>query len=351
MSHLPPLFEEESHMPLIARTVTLAARPHGAPKPSDFRLVEVPLADPGLGEVALQMLWLSLDPYMRGRMSAAASYAASTELGNPPPSEGVARVIASRDPGFAPGEVVVHDFWRDHAVRPATALRKLDPAVDPVQTALGVMGMPGLTAYVGLKHIGRPKPGETVVVAAASGAVGALVGQIARLGGARVVGLAGGPDKCAYVRNELGFDACIDRNAPDMAAQLANACPKGIDVYFELVGGAVWHAVMPLLNPFARVPVCGTIASYNATEAPQGPDQMPGLMRMVLTKSLTLRGFIVGEFAADAPEFRARMAEWLAKGEVKYREDVTDGLENMVGTFISMLQGGNFGKTLIHLAD
>jgi hypothetical protein len=230
-------------------------------------------------------------------------------------------------------------------------LRKLDPALAPVQTALGVMGMPGLTAYAGLRHIGKPRAGETVVVAAAAGAVGALVGQIAKLGGARVVGVAGGAEKCGYVARDLGFDACIDRHDPQMAGQLAAACPNGIDVYFELVGGAVWSAVLPLLNPFARVPVCGTIADYNDLGPPLGPDQSPALMRSVLTKSLTLRGFIVSEFAVDAPEFRDQMGQWLAAGEVRYREDVRAGLDQMIPAFVAMLAGRNFGKTLIHLAD
>ena len=338
-------------MTVTARTIQLAARPDGLPKPSDFRLVAHDLPEPGPGEVLLQTLWLSLDPYMRGRMSVGPSYAAATELGQPLPCEVVARVLHAQDAGFQAGDiVVVHDFWRDHAIRPASALRKLNPVLAPVQTALGVMGMPGLTAYAGLKHIGKPKPGETVVVGAASGAVGALVGQIARLGGARVVGLAGGAQKCGHVTGELGFDACIDRHAPDMAAQLAAACPNGVDVYFELTGGDVFDAVLPLLNGFARVPVCGTIATYNATSLPPGPDRTALLLRNILTKSLTFRGFIVSEFAADAAEFHARMAAWLAAGQVRYREDVTEGFDKMPQTFIAMLQGGNFGKTLIKAA-
>ncbi len=339
-------------MTLTARTITLAARPHGLPKPGDFRLVEAPLPDPGPGEVVLQMLWLSLDPYMRGRMSEGRSYAPPTELGQPLPSEAIARVLASNDPGLKPGDLVrVYDAWRDHAVKRAAECRKIDPAAAPPQAWLGVMGMPGLTAYAGLKHIGKPKAGETLVVGAASGAVGALVGQIARLGGLRVVGVAGGPAKCAFVRDTLGFDACLDRKAPDLARQMEEACPSGVDVYFELTGGAVFDAVLPLLNPFARVPVCGTIASYSATELPPGPDRTPLLMRAILTRSLTFRGFIVSEFGADAPEFEAQMAGWLASGAVRYREDVTEGLENMVAAFIAMLQGGNFGKTLVRVAD
>ena len=339
-------------MTVTARTIVLAARPDGKPQPADFRMESASLPDPGPGEVLLQVLWLSLDPYMRGRMSPGPSYAAATELGQPLPSEAVARVLVSRDAGFAPGDIVaVHDHWRDHMIRKAAALRKLDPAQAAVQTALGVMGMPGLTAYAGLKHIGKPGAGETVVVGAASGAVGALVGQIARIGGARVVGLAGGPAKCAHVTADLGFDACIDRTAPDMAAQLAATCPKGIDVYFELTGGAIFDAVLPLLNPFARVPVCGTIATYNATALPPGPDRTPALLRAILTRSLTFRGFIVSEFGQDAPEFHTKMAAWLTAGQIRYREDVTPGLDRMVDTFIGMLDGRNFGKTLIHLAD
>ncbi len=339
-------------MSVTARTLVLAARPKGTPAPADFRMQTATLPGPGPGEVLLQTLWLSLDPYMRGRMSEGPSYAAATELGHPLPSEAVARVLQSQDTGFAPGDiVVVHDHWRDHMIRKARDLRKLDPGLAPVQTALGVMGMPGMTAYTGLKHIGKPKTGETVVVGAASGAVGALVGQIARLGGARAVGLAGGADKCAYVTDTLGFDACIDRNAPDLAAQLAAACPDGIDVYFELTGGAIFDAVLPLLNPFARVPVCGTIATYNATSLPAGPDRTPHLLRSILTRSLTFRGFIVSEFWGDAPEFHDRMAAWLTAGDIHYREDVTKGLDQMPATFIGMLQGRNFGKTLIHVAD
>jgi NADPH-dependent curcumin reductase CurA len=339
-------------MTVTARTIVLAARPDGRPKPSDFRMESAGLRDPGPGEVLLQVMWLTLDPYMRGRMSEGPSYAAATELGQSLPTEGVARVLVSQDAGFEVGDVVaVHDLWRDHMIRKGSELRKLDPQAAPVQMALGVMGMPGMTAFTGLKHIGRPKAGETVVVGAASGAVGALVGQIARIGGARAVGLAGGAEKCAYVVNELGFDACIDRNAPDMAAQLAAACPKGVDVYFELTGGAIFDAVLPLLNQFARVPVCGTIATYNATSLPDGPDRTPLLLRSILTRSLTFRGFIVTEFWGDAQEFYGQMVGWLAEGRVKYREDVTDGLDRMVETFIGMLEGRNFGKTLIRVAE
>lgn len=338
-------------MTLSARTWVLAARPHGLPRPQDFRLESRPLPDPGPGEVALQMLWLSLDPYMRGRMSEGRSYAPATALGEALPCEAVARVIASREPSLAVGDLVrVYDCWRDHAVRPGAECRRIAAGDVPPQAWLGVMGMPGLTAWAGLRHIGKPQSGETLVVGAASGAVGSLVGQIARLRGARVVGVAGGAEKCAWVTGALGFDACLDRHAPDLAERMAAACPAGVDVYFELTGGAVFDAVLPLLNPFARVPVCGTIATYSATDLPQGPDRVPHLMRSVLTRSLTLRGFIVSEFASDEPAFEAEMAGWLARGAIRHREDVTDGFDAMVDAFIGMLQGRNFGKTLVRVA-
>lgn len=337
-------------MPRISRTIQLVVRPQGLPKTSDFRLAEVPLPDPGPGEVLLQMLWLSLDPYMRGRMNEDRSYAAPTALGEPLPCEGIARVLVSNDASLAAGDqVLVHDFWRDHAVRKAADCRKLDPSQGPVQTALGVRGMPGLTAYTGLKHIGRPKAGETVVLGAATGAVGSVVGQIARLQGARVVGVAGGAEKCRYAVEELGFDACLDRHAQGLDARLAEACPTGIDVYFELTGGDVLTAVLPLLNPFARIPVCGTIASTNAAAVPTGPDRLPGFMRLILTRHLVVQGFIVDDFSADTAEFDAAMARWLAEGAIRYREDTSHGLDSMVAAFIGMLQGRNFGKTLVRL--
>jgi NADPH-dependent curcumin reductase CurA len=337
-------------MPQTARIIQLVQRPVGPPRPEDFRIAELPLPDPGPGQVLLKMEWLSLDPYMRGRMSDARSYAAPTALGDPPPTEAVARVLLYRDPSLAEGDVVlVYDAWRDHAVVNAATCRRLDPAQAPVQAWLGILEMPGLTAWAGLRHIGRPQPGETLVVGAATGAVGSVVGQIARLQGLRVVGVAGGAEKCRYATQTLGFDACVDRHAPNLAQRMAEACPKGVDIYFELTGGEVLAAVLPLLNPFARVPVCGTIASYNATTPPEGPDRLPALMRLILTRSLTVRGFIVSEFEADRPAFEAEMAAWLASGQILQKEDVSVGLVSMVPAFIGMLEGRNFGKTLVRL--
>lgn len=331
--------------------IVLASRPEGRPVPSNFRLEQVPIPAPTDGEVLLKILYLSLDPYMRGRMSAAKSYSASVEIGQVMEGGTVAEVVDSRHPGFRPGDVVLsHSGWQSHALAKGDQLRRLDPAAAPLTTALGVLGMPGFTAYAGLRTIGQPKPGETVVVAAASGPVGSAVGQIARIKGARAVGIAGGAEKCAYVRDVFGFDAVVDHRAPDFAAQLAVACPGGIDVYFENVGGKVWDAVFPLLNTFARIPVCGLIAQYNSRGDFEGPDRLPVLMRQILTKSLTIRGFIQREFVAEQrPAFEREMAAWIATGAVKYKEDIVEGLANAPEAFIELLDGGNFGKLIVKL--
>ena len=307
---------------------------------------------PSDGEVLLKILYLSLDPYMRGRMSAAKSYAAPTEIGAVMEGGTVAEVLESRHPGFAAGDLVLsHSGWQSHALAKGEQLRKLDPAAAPVTTALGVLGMPGFTAYAGLLTIGQPKPGETVVVAAASGAVGSVVGQIARIKGARAVGIAGGADKCAFVREELGFDAAIDHHAPDFAQRLADACPDGVDVYFENVGGKVWDGVFPLLNTFARIPVCGLIAQYNAVGVPEGPDRLPGLMRQVLSKSLLIRGFIQREFVDQRPAFYRDMTGWIREGRVRYREDIVEGgLAAVPEAFIGLLEGRNFGKLVVKIS-
>ncbi len=331
------------------RRIVLARRPHGPPADEDFRLETVPVPEPGTGDVLVRTIWLSLDPYMRGRMNDVPSYVPPVGLGEVMVGGTVGEVVASNAPGLAVGDLVEgRTGWQDFAVADPKALRKLDPMGPPPSTALGVLGMPGMTAWCGLGNIGLPKPGETVVVAAASGAVGSMVGQIAKLRGARAVGIAGGAAKCDHVRR-LGFDDCIDHRAPDMAAQLAAACPKGIDVYFENVGGAVFDAVLPQLNPFARVPVCGLIANYNLTEPVPGPDRSVALMRAVLTKRLLVRGFIVFDFASQQHAFLQEAGPWLAEGKIKHREDVTEGLENAPRAFIGMLRGANFGKTLVRV--
>ena len=313
--------------------------------------MQTPIPSPGEGQVLLKIRYLSLDPYMRGRMSAAKSYAASVEIGQVMEGGTVAEVLESRHPDYAAGDMVLsYSGWQAHALSDGTDLRKLDPQQAPVTTALGVLGMPGFTAYAGLLTLGQPKPGETVVVAAASGPVGATVGQIARIKGARAVGIAGGPDKCALVRDAFGFDVALDHRSPTFAEELQAACPDGIDVYFENVGGKVWDAVFPLLNTFARIPVCGLVAQYNSTGPFDGPDRLPILMRDVLTKSLTIRGFIQREFHAQRPAFYREMAQWIAEGRVKYQEDIVDGLESAPEAFIGMLEGRNFGKLIVQVS-
>jgi NADPH-dependent curcumin reductase CurA len=335
-----------------ARRIVLASRPVGEPKPADFRLEEYPVPQPGPGEVLLRTKWLSLDPYMRGRMSDAPSYAKPVGIGEAMEGGTVSEVVASNNDRFARGDIVLgHSGWQTHALSNGAGLRKLDPKRAPISTALGVLGMPGMTAYSGLLEIGKPQPGETVVVAAASGAVGSVVGQIAKIKGARAVGIAGGPDKCRYVKDALGFDDCVDHNAPDFGERLKVACPKGIDVYFENVGGAVFDAVLALLNPFARVPVCGLIAQYNATELPPGPNRLPLLMRNVLTKRLLIRGFIVTDFAARFEDFLRDVSQWVKEGRIKYREDIVEGLDNAPATLIGLLKGKNFGKQLVRVAE
>jgi NADPH-dependent curcumin reductase CurA len=342
-------------MPQLAnvnRRIVLASRPKGAPTPQDFRLEQTDVPTPGEGEVLLRTLYLSLDPYMRGRMSEAPSYAPPTAIDDVMVGGTVCRVVASRHPKFAEGDLVLGaSGWQDYALSNGRDLMPLGKTDHP-SLALSALGMPGFTAYHGLLNIGEPKPGETVVVAAASGAVGAVVGQIARIKGARVVGVAGGADKCRYVLDELGFDACIDRNDPQFAQQLAEACKDGIDVYFENVGGAVLDAVLPLLNDGARVPVCGLIAHYNDQKLPAGPDRLPLLLGLVLRKRIRLQGFIIMDHYADgfAPFYRD-MSGWVAAGKVKLREDIVDGLENAPDAFIGLLQGRNFGKLVIHVAD
>jgi NADPH-dependent curcumin reductase CurA len=335
-------------MSTVNRRIVLASRPHGEPSPAHFRLEEGRVPSPGPGEVLLRTRYLSLDPYMRGRMSAAKSYAKPVEIGEVMVGATVSEVVASQNPAYGVGDTALaYAGWQDYAVSDGQGLRRLDPDAAPVTTALGILGMPGMTAYTGLLEIGRPKPGETVVVAAAAGPVGSLVGQIARLRGARVVGIAGGPEKCAYLTRELGFDAALDHRGGDLAGELARSCPQGIDVYFENVGGAVFEAVLPLLNDFARVPVCGLVSGYSLTELPDGPDRTPLLMRNILTKRLHLQGFIVWDFAEREGEFLREVGEWLREGRVRHREDIVDGLENAPEAFIGLLRGANFGKLVV----
>ncbi|MDO5698042.1 MAG: NADP-dependent oxidoreductase [Dermatophilus congolensis] len=331
--------------------IVLARRPHGEPTASDLPLETTELPAPTNGQALLETLWLSLDPYMRGRMDEGPSYAPAMEVGDTIVGGTVSRVLECPGGELAPGDMVLgYGGWQAHSVEHVAGLRPIDSAIAEPQVTLGVLGMPGFTAWAGLLNIGKPQPGETVVVAAATGPVGSTVGQIARTKGARAVGIAGGPEKVAYLR-ELGFDAAIDRRAEDFAEQLAAATPDGIDVYFENVGGAVLQAVLPRLNTFARVPVCGLVSGYNATSLPEGPDRSGMLMGLILIRSLTVRGFIQSEFMDDQlDDFIRDMSGWLAEGRVKHREHVIDGLENAVDAFNGMLRGDNFGKTLVRVA-
>ena len=330
--------------------IRLAARPHGVPAPQDFQHDTAPLPVPGPGEALLRTLHVSLDPYVRGRMNDARSYAAPMAIGDVVVGATIAEVVSAESDDLAPGDIVLgYGGWQEYSVEHASSLRVLDPAVAPVTTALGVLGMPGFTAYAGLLAIGKPQAGETVAVAAAAGPVGSAVAQIARLRGARAIAVAGGERKVAHLR-ELGVDAAVDHRAPDLPGRLSAAAPDGIDVYFENVGGAVWEAVLPLLNEYARVPVCGLAASYNATSLPEGPDRSGQLLGQVLSRSLTLRGFIQREFReAMHEDFLREMTAWVQDGSVRYTEDVTRGLDRAPEAFVGMLRGDNLGKAIVSL--
>ena len=333
--------------------IRLAARPVGEPTDSDFDFATEELPALQDGQVLLRTVYLSLDPYMRGRMSAARSYAKPVEVGEVMVGGTVCEVVESRAQSRTAGDLVLaYTGWQTHAVADARHTRRLDPASAPVSTALGVLGMPGFTAYAGLLEVGRPQPGETMVVAAATGPVGSAVGQIARVKGAHAVGIAGGPKKCQALTEEFGFDAAVDHRSPTFSDDLQAATPDGVDVYFENVGGPVTEAVVHRLNKFARIPVCGLVANYNATEAPAGPDRLPGFMSRVLTLSLTIRGFIQSEFEPTLTEaFQRDMTAWVREGRVRYREDVVEGLENTPEAFRGMLVGRNFGKLLVKVGE
>lgn len=339
-------------MTAVNRRIVLASRPKGAPTAANFRLEQQAVPAPKDGEILLRTLYLSLDPYMRGRMSDAPSYAAPTEVGDVMVGGTVNRVEESKHPKFERGDLVQgFSGWQDYSISDGAGIRKLDPNMPRLSHAVGVLGMPGFTAYMGLLDIGAPKAGETVCVAAATGAVGSAVGQIAKLKGCRAVGIAGGPEKCEYALRELGFDACLDHRDPSFAKRLAEACPKGIDVYFENVGGEVFDAVWPLLNTFARVPVCGLISRYNAITLPNGPDRTPQILSTILYKRIKLQGFIILDYNARFGEFDRDMTQWVKEGKVKSREDIVTGLENAPSAFIGLLEGRNFGKLVIKVAQ
>ena len=334
------------------RSYRLASRPQGAPTAQNFEIAQKPIPTPREGQAVLRTLYLSLDPYMRGRMDDAKSYAAPVEIGGLMVGATVSEVVATESDAVAVGDIVLgYGGWAEYSVENASTLRVLDPEQVPVTTALGVLGMPGFTAYAGLLALGKPQAGETVAVAAATGPVGSAVGQIAKVKGAKAIGIAGGQKKVDLLR-EFGFDEALDHRSGDLRAELKAAAPDGIDVYFENVGGAVWDAVLPRLNTFARVPVCGLVAQYNGTSefAPAG--SMERVMRSVLTKSLTLRGFIQNEFVESMhDDFLRDMTQWVKSGQVKYQEEVIDGFDNVLDAFNDMLAGKNFGKTVVKIAE
>lgn len=336
----------------INRQWVLSARPKGEPDADTLRWAETPAPVPGEGQMLLRTRFLSLDPYMRGRMSDAPSYAAPVAIGAVMVGGTVSQVVESNLAGFAPGDwVLAYGGWQDYALSDGKGVVPLGAPPSNPSWALGVLGMPGFTAWAGLREIGQPQPGETIAVAAATGPVGATVGQIGKLMGCRVVGIAGGAEKCAYAVDVLGFDACVDHRGDDLPGALAAACPQGIDVYFENVGGAVLDAVLPLLNTRARIPLCGLVSQYNATALPPGPDRMNWLLGQLLSKRINVRGFIIfDDFGHLYPQFAREMGEWVRSGQVKYREEIIDGLEAAPAAFAGLLRGDNFGKRVIRVS-
>jgi hypothetical protein len=327
--------------------ILLKTRPVEEPKESDFALVETPIPEPGEGEVLNRTIYLSLDPYMRGRMSDRESYAAPVELGSVMVGGTVSQVLKSNHPQFSAGDFVLgYDGWQAYGVSKGETLRKLDPNQAPISYALSVTGMPGMTAYFALLNVGQPKAGETVVVSAASGAVGSIVGQIAKIKGCRAVGVAGSDAKCDYAVKELGFDACINRKTQELSFALKDACPNGIDVYFDNTAGPILEAVLQQINLGARIPLVGLISQYNAENPPPGPNLMPLLIKRALIK-----GFLVVDYQNRQAEFLNDVSQWLREGKLKYKEDIVEGLENASDAFIGLLQGKNFGKLIVKVSD
>jgi len=327
------------------RRILLKSRPTGMPMPENFDCVEEPVPEPDEGEMLVQNLWLSLDPYMRLLMSPQKAYSAPVELGAVMEGRTVGRILESRDPGFRSGEYVVGGGnWQEYGLMTVEGTRKLDPDTVPLSTALGVLGMPGQTAWVGMTLLAEARASDTVVVSAAAGAVGSLAGQIAKLKGCRVVGIAGGAEKCHHVVNQLGFDACVDHHRPDLAAALAAACPDGVDVDFENVGGRVLEATWPLLNEFARVLVCGLIADYHG-QPPPGPE-----LTTLLLKRVRVQGFFIFDHLGRTQDFLDEVTPWVREGRITYQESIVDGLENAPRAFAGLFQGRNLGKLLVRVA-
>ena len=337
----------------INRQIKLASRPTGEPKAENFDMVTSAIPSPNNNAMLLRTVYLSIDPYMRGRMSDAKSYADPLEVGDVMMGGTVAQVVESNIDKFAVGDLVVSNSgWQDYSVSDGEGVLKLDKNMSNPSYGLGVLGMPGFTGYMGLTDIGKPQKGETLVVAAATGPVGATVGQVGNQYGLRTVGVAGGKEKCDFAVNELGFDVCIDHKADDFAEQLKAACPDGIDIYYENVGGKVFDAVMPLLNAHARIPVCGLVSQYNTTELPDGKDRLGVLMGNILSRRLTIKGFIIFEEYGDHfPEFLKTMSKWVESGDVKTKEYIAEGLDDAPNAFVRMLNGDNFGKTVVKVSE
>ena len=332
----------------VNRQVVLASRPEGYPTADNFRVIETPIPELREGQVLLRTIWLSLDPYQRGRMNDAASYASPLRIGDVIVGGTVCKVVASRRHDLAEGEFVQGTTgWQTYAVSDGSALRKLDPQLAPISTALGVLGMPGLTAYHGLFEIGKPKPGDTVVVSAASGAVGAIVGQLARMMGCHVVGIAGTRQKITYIVDELGFDSGINYKTEDVLSRLTATCPRGVDVYFDNVGGPILDAVLAVIADSARIALCGQISQYNV----QTPEGGVRNLRNMVGRRVRMEGFLVGQFANRSEEARQRLALWVNSGTIKYKEDVVEGLENAPRAFMGLMKGENFGKLLVKVSD
>jgi len=332
----------------VNRQIILAARPVGYPKESDFNLVEKVVPSPGPGQMLIRIVYLSLDPYMRGLMSARESYAPALHMGDVMVGGTVGKVTQSNHPDFVKGDIVEGMLgWQEYVVSDGQGLRKVDPKIAPISTALGILGMPGLTAYFGFLDVASPKPGETIVISGAAGAVGSAAGQIAKIQGCRVVGTAGSDAKINYMVGELGFDAAFNyRSIENYYQALQEICPDGIDVYFDNVGGAISDAVIKLLKPKARIAVCGQISQYNLEQPEIGPRLLPYL----LIKQARAEGFLVSQFAARYPEALSQLTRWLQEGKLKYREDIVDGIENAPRAFIGMLHGRNMGKQLVKLS-
>jgi NADPH-dependent curcumin reductase len=331
----------------LRRSVVLKRRPSGEPTPDDFTIQEDAIPTAGPGEVVTRTLWLSIDPYQRGRLREEQTYAVAIQIGEVMTGETVGEVIASADPNFVAGDIVVGARgWQTHSVTPGAQLHKIPKGAAPLSTYLGILGMPGATAYAGVTEICKPKAGETFVVSAASGAVGSVAGQLAKRAGARVVGIAGGSEKCLWVQDSLGFDDCVDHRSLDLRRELQAACPNGIDCYFENVGGAVQAAVFEQLNAFGRVAMCGMVSQYNEKTMPPGPN-----LGFVVGKRVLIQGFIVSDRPARMTEWRAMAEPLIADESLVYREDVVDGLENAPDALSGILSGRNFGKLLVRVAN